>query len=96
VRTFRKNTTPLVCHPPTLRASDQRRRNRNPEIKPDLCKSGLIDDITSGDPHDGIGKPEPLKYLDAWSRRIDDQHRLVYRVVDGDLHLLQARYHYTR
>ena len=56
----------------------------------------LIDDICSGDPHDGIGKPEPLKYLDAWSRRINDEHRLVYRIVDADLHILQARYHYTQ
>ena len=54
----------------------------------------LIDDITRGDPHDGIGKPEPLKYLDAWSRRINDEHRLVYRVVGDDLLILQARYHY--
>ena len=56
----------------------------------------LIDDIASGDPYDGIGKPAPLKYLDAWSRRIDDEHRLVYRIVDGDLHILQVRYHYAR
>jgi len=56
----------------------------------------LIDDIGSGDPYDGIGKPEPLKYLDAWSRRITDEHRLVYRIVEGDLHILQARYHYTQ
>jgi toxin YoeB len=47
-------------------------------------------------PYDGIGKPEPLKYglAGAWSRRITDEHRLVYRVVDQDLQILQARYHY--
>ncbi|MCL2467025.1 MAG: Txe/YoeB family addiction module toxin [Micrococcales bacterium] len=56
----------------------------------------LIDDITCDDPYDGIGKPEQLKYLDAWSRRIDDEHRLVYRVVDDNLHILQARYHYAQ
>jgi toxin YoeB len=55
----------------------------------------LIDDIMGGDPFDGIGKPEPLKYVDAWSRRIDEEHRLVYRIEDGDLMILQARYHYT-
>jgi toxin YoeB len=55
----------------------------------------LIDHIMSGDPFSGIGKPEPLKYVDAWSRRIDEEHRLVYRVQDGDLLILQARYHYT-
>jgi toxin YoeB len=47
-------------------------------------------------PYDGIGKPEPLKYglAGAWSRRITNEHRLVYRVVDQDLQILQARYHY--
>ncbi|MDR1295612.1 MAG: Txe/YoeB family addiction module toxin [Bifidobacteriaceae bacterium] len=55
----------------------------------------LIDDIMSGDPFDGIGKPEPLRYVDAWSRRINDEHRLVYRIKDGDLLVLQARYHYA-
>ena len=55
----------------------------------------LIDDITAGDPYEGIGKPEQLRYVDGWSRRINDEHRLVYRVVGGDLLILQARYHYT-
>ena len=57
----------------------------------------LIDDATR-DPFDGIGKPEPLKYgLDnAWSRRITDEHRLVYIVRDDDLIVLQARYHYVK
>ncbi len=47
-------------------------------------------------PNEGIGKPEPLKYglLGAWSRRITEEHRLVYRVVGEDLQILQARYHY--
>lgn len=57
----------------------------------------LIDD-TARDPCDGIGKPEPLRYglANAWSRRITDEHRLVYVVRGDDLILLQARYHYTR
>lgn len=48
-------------------------------------------------PYEGIGKPEPLKYglAGAWSRRITDEHRLVYRVVDEDLQILQLRYHYV-
>ena len=54
----------------------------------------LIDDIMSGDPYSGIGKPEPLKFIDAWSRRINEEHRLVYRILDHDLLILQARYHY--
>ncbi len=48
------------------------------------------------DPFSGIGKPEPLKYILAgcWSRRITQEHRLVYRVREGQIHFLQARYHY--
>ena len=47
-------------------------------------------------PFDGFGKPEPLKYGadGAWSRRITQEHRLVYMIADGDLVILQARYHY--
>ncbi|QYH20568.1 Txe/YoeB family addiction module toxin [Corynebacterium aquatimens] len=48
------------------------------------------------DPFEGIGKPEPLKYgaEGAWSRRITQEHRLVYLVEGRDLVILQARYHY--
>ncbi len=51
---------------------------------------------TSRSPNEGIGKPEPLKYglSGAWSRRITEEQRLVYRVVGEDLQILQARYHY--
>ena len=47
-------------------------------------------------PYEGIGKPEQLKYglAGAWSRRITTEHRLVYRVVDDELQIFQARYHY--
>jgi toxin YoeB len=57
----------------------------------------LIDDAMR-DPTNGIGKPEPLKYgiSGAWSRRITDEHRLVYQVQGDDLVILQARYHYAR
>lgn len=50
------------------------------------------------DPAAGIGKPEPLKQTLAglWSRRIDDEHRLVYQVVGDNLIVHQARYHYER
>jgi toxin YoeB len=56
----------------------------------------LIDDITRGDPFAGIGKPEPLRHQlsGAWSRRINDEHRLVYQVKDDQLIVLSARYHY--
>lgn len=48
------------------------------------------------DPFAGIGKPEPLKhaYSGYWSRRITDEHRIVYKVQDGDLLIAQLRYHY--
>ena len=48
------------------------------------------------DPFTGIGKPEPLKYVLAgcWSRRITQEHRLVYRVSGSRIDFLQARYHY--
>lgn len=51
---------------------------------------------TCRSPHEGIGKPEPLKYgiAGAWSRRITEEHRLIYRVVGDDLQIIQARYHY--
>ena len=55
----------------------------------------LIADVQRS-PHDGIGKPEPLRHALAgdWSRRIDDEHRLVYHVDGDDLIVLQARFHY--
>jgi toxin YoeB len=48
------------------------------------------------DPFGGIGKPEPLKNLgsDVWSRRITREDRLVYRVSETFIDVLQARYHY--
>jgi len=48
------------------------------------------------DPFAGIGKPEPLKHLAAgvWSRRLSEEHRIVYLVRDDRIDFLQARYHY--
>ncbi|HBJ85859.1 MAG TPA: Txe/YoeB family addiction module toxin [Verrucomicrobiales bacterium] len=48
------------------------------------------------DPFAGLGKPEPLRHLGSgiWSRRITQEHRLVYRVTDDRLLFAQARYHY--
>ena len=55
----------------------------------------LVDAIVR-DPFRGIGKPEPLKYLapGAWSRRLTQEHRVVYLVREARIDLLQARYHY--
>lgn len=49
-------------------------------------------------PFTGIGKPEPLKgeLSGAWSRRIDQEHRLVYRVTRSGLEIIQCRYHYSQ
>lgn len=48
------------------------------------------------DPFSGIGKPEPLKYFapGTWSRRLTQEHRIVYLVRDERIDFLQARYHY--
>ena len=48
------------------------------------------------DPFSGIGKPEPLKYLGSgvWSRRLTEEHRLVYLVSEDRVDFLQTRYHY--
>ena len=55
----------------------------------------LVED-TLRDPYAGIGKPEPLKHAlaGAWSRRITEEHRLVYRVFDDRIELVSARGHY--
>lgn len=48
------------------------------------------------DPFSGIGKPEPLRHLapGVWSRRLTQEHRIVYRVSSDRIDFLQARYHY--
>jgi toxin YoeB len=48
------------------------------------------------DPFEGIGKPEPLRHLlsGAWSRRLTEEHRVVYVVTKDRIDFLQARYHY--
>ena len=48
------------------------------------------------DPFKGIGKPEPLRhdFAGSWSRRINQEHRIVYRVFDDRIEFVQARYHY--
>ncbi|MDQ1243682.1 MAG: toxin YoeB [Campylobacterota bacterium] len=55
----------------------------------------LIKDIQR-DPFEGIGKPEPLKHelSGFWSRRITDEHRLVYQVNESELSIVTCRFHY--
>jgi toxin YoeB len=57
--------------------------------------NALIKDIHRN-PFDGIGKPEPLKHglSGYWSRRINDEHRIVYKVAEDNLLIAQLRYHY--
>ena len=55
----------------------------------------LIEDIRQH-PFSGIGKPEPLKYKykGYWSRRIDNEHRLIYKVREGEILIAKCRFHY--
>jgi toxin YoeB len=57
--------------------------------------NALTKDITR-EPFEGIGKPEPLKHALSgyWSRRINDEHRIVYKIQDNSLLIAQLRYHY--
>lgn len=55
----------------------------------------LLKDIARK-PFDGIGKPEPLKYKYSgfWSRRIDDEHRLIYKYQEDEILVAKCRFHY--
>jgi len=57
--------------------------------------NSLLKDIDRT-PFKGVGSPEPLKHnlSGYWSRRITLEHRLVYRVIEGEIRVLQCRYHY--
>lgn len=57
----------------------------------------LIDDVVRNG-NDGIGKPEALKhgFQGYWSRRINDEHRLVYKRLDDEVRIAACRYHYER
>ncbi len=59
--------------------------------------NSIIKDIERN-PFEGIGKPEPLKYdlSSCWSRRIDDTNRIVYRINNNVLEILQCRTHYKK
>ena len=61
-----------------------------------LKRINRLIDAALRDPFEGIGKPESLRYAlpGAWSRRITEEHRLVYLVDGDDIVILQCRYHY--
>ncbi|OQX05601.1 MAG: addiction module protein [Desulfobacteraceae bacterium IS3] len=66
--------------------NDFKKLKRIIELCVDICKH----------PQEGKGKPEPLKFslTGCWSRRIDKEHRLIYRFDDDTVYIIQARYHY--
>ncbi len=55
----------------------------------------ILKDI-SCHPFEGLGKPEPLKhkYKGLWSRRITDEHRLIYQIKDDEIRIIKCRFHY--
>lgn len=61
-----------------------------------LKKPNTLIEETTRTPFEGTGKPEPLRHQLAgwWSRRLTDEHRLVYRIKDKTLEIAQCRYHY--
>lgn len=61
-----------------------------------LKRINLLIRDTQRAPFEGIGQPEPLRFglSGCWSRRVDLEHRLIYRVADDTLLVLQCRYHY--
>lgn len=67
----------------------------NPRIAQKILK--LIAEVVKT-PFTGTGKPEPLKHLKAntWSRKIDNEHRLVYEVLENEIRIVQCRYHYAK
>lgn len=66
--------------------TDKKTLTRINEILKDISRS----------PFSGIGKPEPLKhkYKGFWSRRITDEHRLIYRIKDDEIQIAKCRFHY--
>lgn len=68
--------------------TDPRKADRILRLIEEICRT----------PFSGTGKPEPLKHIGSglWSRRIDQEHRLVYSVEAGAVRIAQCRYHYVR
>lgn len=82
-----------------LRFSPRFREDLGWWFRKDRARADKILDLVEAvmqQPFTGIGKPEPLKYLEVntWSRRIDLEHRLVYRVHQDRVDFLTCRYHY--
>ena len=71
-----------------LSHTDRRLVRRINDVVVDIMRNG----------HEGIGKPEPLRgeLSGFWSRRIDPEHRLVYRITGADIEIIACRYHYAK
>ena len=61
-----------------------------------LTKINSLINNFARNPYEGIGKPEPLKhkYQGFWSRRITEEHRLIYRVMNDEIQIVKCRFHY--
>ena len=64
---------------------DKRRLKKINDLVKDIERNGVLE---------GIGKPEALKHRKAYSRRIDEEHRLVYNIVNGELWIISCKGHY--
>ena len=66
--------------------NDKQKLNKINELQKDISRN----------PFEGIGKPEPLKfkYTGYWSRRIDEEHRLIYKVEQDEIQIVKCRFHY--
>ena len=97
----------MLCGVRLILSKKERVAVFQPEFIEDLCywvetdrklalRAFNLIELIFRDPFGGIGKPEPLKYLTpgAWSRRLTQEHRIVYLVRDDQIDFLQARYHY--
>lgn len=68
------------------------------EDRPTFKRINRLIEVIEANPFRGIGKPEPLRHELAgyWSRRITEEHRLVYKVTGGRIHIVSCRYHYRK
>jgi toxin YoeB len=94
----------MTCSMPTEHAAGlgHQRLGRQPVVagsdRKVLKRINLLIQDVMRNGNEGIGKPEPLKHDVAgyWSRRITDEHRLVYKVTDDEIRIAACRYHYGR
>lgn len=93
--TLSKSTGPEGARPHLTTFDPDFREDLRHWVRTALRVLDLVEAVIR-DPFAGVGKPEPLKHLGGgvWSRRITEEHRLVYRVTAERIDFLQARYHY--